>query len=245
MWLVMAQAAEAPGLDLWNILLNAHPVSKVVFAILVVCSVWSVAVIIERIIVLRRTWRNALEGQALLDAWAESSDWTMGKETIRRATREGSPLFSVLRAGIACWDELLQVGETRIEVMEDMVNSAIGRELKLVRAMLRANLSSLANISSTAPFIGLFGTVIGIILTFDTIAREHNMGPDLVGSGIADALVATAMGLFAAIPAVIAYNVFTDKVNQSVLGMEEIAMERIYFLVERTEQIKTSARGAR
>ena len=109
------------------------------------------------------------------------------------------------------------MGETRLEVMETMVLEAVTRELKLVRSMLRVNLPILANIASVAPFIGLFGTVIGIILTFDSIARTGNMGQDLVASGIADALVATAMGLFAAIPAVIAYNFFVDRVNQLIL----------------------------
>ena len=89
------------------------------------------------------------------------------------------------------------------------------------------------NIASVAPFIGLFGTVVGIILTFDTISKKGNMGQDLVASGIADALVATAMGLFAAIPAVIAYNFLTDRVSQVVLEMEAVAMERIYYMVQR------------
>ena len=157
------------------------------------------------------------------------------REEIGKAERGQSPLFSVLRAGIALWDSLVAVGETRIDVMEAMVEQAVGRELKLVKAGLRTNLPILANIASVAPFIGLFGTVVGIIMTFNAIAEKGNMGQDLVGSGIADALVATAMGLFSAIPAVIAYNFFTDKINQLILSIEEVAMERIYFLVQRDQ----------
>jgi biopolymer transport protein ExbB/TolQ len=132
------------------------------------------------------------------------------------------------------------VGETRLEVMEALVTDAVTRELKLVRSMLRANLPILANIASVAPFIGLFGTVVGIILTFQQISATGHMGQELVASGIADALIATAMGLFAAIPAVIAYNYFTDKISQIILSIEEVALERIYFLVQR-EQVEPAA----
>ena len=233
MWFMLAEAASGGGLDLWTILLKASPVSKTVFAILIACSVISVAVIIERWIVLKRAQLATAAALDQLDAWSASQMWDLARAEISRAERETQPLFSVLRVGIAYWHELMSVGESRLEVMETMVTEAVGRELKLVRSNLRANLPYLANIASVAPFIGLFGTVVGIILTFDSISRSGNMGQDLVASGIADALVATAMGLFAAIPAVIAYNFFTDKINEVVLSMEEVALERIYFLVQR------------
>jgi len=235
MWLELAVAAKAPGLDLWGILLNASPISKTVFVVLIGCSVLSIAVIIERWIVLKRVRLSLAAAVGRLDAWAMTQQWETARQEIARATRASNPLLSTLRAGVAYWQELVEVGETRLEVMESMVTEAVGRELKLVRAMLRTNLPILANIASVAPFIGLFGTVVGIILTFDAIARTGNMGQELVGSGIADALVATAMGLFAAIPAVIAYNFFTDHVNQVVLEMEEVALERIYFLIQREQ----------
>jgi len=234
MWFVLAAAEGAHGgMDLWKILLNASPVSKTVFAILIACSVVSVAVIIERWIVLKRAQKATADALEQLDAWSASQMWDLARDEIGRADRETQPLFSVLRVGISYWHELMSVGESRLEVMETMVTEAVSRELKLVRSNLRANLPYLANIASVAPFIGLFGTVVGIILTFDSISRSGNMGQDLVASGIADALVATAMGLFAAIPAVIAYNFFTDRVSNIVLSMEEVALERIYFLVQR------------
>lgn len=233
MWLVLAAAGGTGGLNLWQILLKSSPVSKSVFVILIGCSVLSIAVIIERWIVLSRARKATADALSLLDAWAMTQQWATAREEIAKVTREQSPLFSVLRAGVSFWQELAAVGENRLEVMESMVTDAVTRELKLVRSQLRANLPILANIASVAPFIGLFGTVVGIILTFDSISRSGNMGQDLVASGIADALVATAMGLFAAIPAVIAYNFFTDKIGQVLLSIEEVAMERIYFLVQR------------
>ncbi len=242
MWLVLAQAGAVPakhagGLNLWEILMNAGPVSKLVFVLLIGCSVLSVAVIVERWIVTKRAEKSTNDSLQLLDAWAMTQQWASAREEIGQAIRETTPLFSVLRAGVAYWGELAAVGENRMEVLEAMTFEAVNREMKLVRAMLRANLSILANIASVAPFIGLFGTVVGIIMTFDSIAKSGNMGQDLVASGIADALVATAMGLFAAIPAVIAYNFFSDRCNQLILSMEEVALERIYFLVQRQEII--------
>jgi len=240
MWFELAVAAKAPGLDLWSILLHASPISKTVFVVLIGCSVLSIAVIIERWIVLKRARISMTAAIARLDEWAMKQQWDEARAEIAHATRISNPLLSVLRAGVAYWQELVEVGENRLEVMESMVTEAVGRELKLVRVMLRANLPILANIASVAPFIGLFGTVVGIILTFDAISRTGNMGQELVASGIADALVATAMGLFAAIPAVIAYNFFTDHVNQLVLEMEEVALERIYFLVQREQASETA-----
>lgn len=223
------------GLNLIDILKNSHPISKSVFFLLIACSIISIAVIIERFLVLRKARQAMQTSLGQLDSWSRNEQFDVARRHIGQADRKSSPLFSVLRAGISYWQELVNVGETRVEVMETMVAGAVSRELKLVRAMLRANLPILANISSVAPFIGLFGTVVGIILTFDSISRSGNMGQELVASGIADALIATAMGLFAAIPAVLAYNYFVEKVGHLVLEMEEIALERIYFLVQRDQ----------
>lgn len=236
MWLELAVAGHAPGMNLWEILLGSHPISKIVFVLLIGCSILSIAVIIERWIILKRTRRSMLLATQQLDAWSMARQWEIAREEIMHATRAGNPLYSALRAGVAYWQELVDAGETRMEVMESMVTEAVGRELKLVCSMLRANLPILSNIASVAPFIGLFGTVVGIILTFDAISRTGNMGQELVASGIADALVATAMGLFAAIPAVIAYNFFTDHINQIILDMEATALERIYYLVQRKQE---------
>ena len=231
----MPPESAGQGLNLLTILSESHPISKVVFMLLVGCSILSIGVIIERYLVLGRARKATSEALTQLDEWAEKGQWQTARDEIAHATREKSPLFSVLRAGISYWQQLVGVGETRLEVMEALVMDQVGRELRLVRAMLRSNLPILANITSVAPFIGLFGTVVGILLTFDKISRSGNMGQNIVAGGIADALIATAMGLFAAIPAVLAYNYFTDKVGQIVLSMEEIALERIYFLVQREQ----------
>lgn len=237
MWLVLAAESGHGGMNLWLILWKSSPISKMVFSVLIICSMLSIAVIVERWIVLKRAQRAIDEALNALDNWGLTHQWDAAREAISTTTRAESPLFSVLNAGVGFWQELVDCGEMRLEVMESMVSDAVTRELKLVRSSFRVNLPILANIASVAPFIGLFGTVVGIILTFDSISRTGNMGQDLVASGIADALVATAMGLFAAIPAVIAYNFFVDFVGQLILSIEEVAMERIYFLVQRDDVI--------
>ncbi len=229
----MAVHVAGRGLDLMLILTHATLFGKLVFVILVGCSILSIAVIVERYLVLKRVRASIEQNLIALNGWAANQNWADGRTMISTATREKNPLFSVLRMGVAYWQELGSVGEQRLDVKESMVNAAIVRELKLVRITLRTRLSILANVASVAPFIGLFGTVTGIIATFDTISRTGTMGQDLVASGIAEALVAPALGLFAAIPAVIGYNAFVDQINNMVLAMEEAALERIYFLVQR------------
>ncbi len=228
--------AESGGLNIVEVVMNSTPIAKIVFFTLVICSVASVGVIIERAIVLAKAIKSFKLTLDRIKTVFKEQPWVQSREEILSSHRESAPLFSLLRAGMAYWDELVGFGESRLAVMENLVVEAVERELKLVKAHLRANLPILANISSVAPFIGLFGTVIGIIQTFDTIAKKGNMGQDIIASGIADALIATAMGLFAAIPAVIAYNFFTEKVNLLVTMLEEAALENIYFMVQRDLQ---------
>lgn len=234
MWELLTPFASttAGGLDLYKIVWNAAPISKVVFFLLVACSVLSIAVIIERCLVLWRARAAMNMTRDQLESWSLRKEWAMARAEMEVAERDTNPLGAVLRIGLKNWQGLSQAGDSDKQSMEEKVTEAVGRELRLVRAGLRANLPILANIASVAPFIGLFGTVIGIILTFDAIAKTGSMGQDLVASGIADALIATAMGLFAAIPAVIAYNIFTDKFNILILNMEEIAMQYVFPLVE-------------
>ncbi len=228
--------AASGGLNIVEVVMNSTPIAKIVFFTLVICSVASVGVIIERSIVLAKALKSfKLTLERIKTVFKEQS-WVESREEILSSQREVAPLFSLLRAGMAYWDELVGFGESRLAVMENLVVEAVERELKLVKAHLRANLPILANISSVAPFIGLFGTVIGIIQTFDTISKKGNMGQDIIASGIADALIATAMGLFAAIPAVIAYNFFTEKINLLITMLEEAALENIYFMVQRDLQ---------
>lgn len=127
-----------------------------------------------------------------------------------------SPLTDIFKAGLS------KAGEGKVEIAETMEFSA-RREI----AKLEKNLGVLGTIGNTAPFVGLFGTVLGIMRAFHDLAGSEGAGPSVVAAGIAEALVTTAAGLFVAIPAVIAYNYFTRKVSRYVLEVEASSKEMI------------------
>ena len=222
--------------NLIEIITHSTPFGKAILAILVVASILSIAMIIERIIVLRKIKLNTELDQEQIDEVIRSKDINALSAYIEEATRKTSPLCTVLYEGIAQWKILRATGETRVNFIEEKVNSAVFHEMRSIRTVMRANLSMLANIASTAPFIGLLGTVIGIIQTFQTIGKEGNMGTDLVAGGIAEALIATAMGLFAAIPALLAYNLFSTMIADYILELERKSTDRMVLIMQIMEQ---------
>jgi len=113
---------------------------------------------------------------------------------------------------------------------------ALDRATSISIEDFKRGLSSLATIGSTAPFIGLFGTTIGIINAFQAMAKEENAGIGAVAAGISEALVTTAFGLFVAVPAVWMYNIFTNKIETFTVEMDNSSSELIdYFLKRRSE----------
>jgi len=118
-------------------------------------------------------------------------------------------------------------------LMLDAVRRSMDRESILVSAELKKGVSSLATIGTTAPFIGLFGTVYGIIHAFESMAASGSGGLASVSAGIAEALVTTAFGLFVAIPAVWIFNVFTGRVDYFVLEMNNSSSEMVDFFIKK------------
>jgi biopolymer transport protein ExbB/biopolymer transport protein TolQ len=127
----------------------------------------------------------------------------------------------------------------------DAAERAIEREALITTADLKKGLSGLATIATTAPFIGLFGTVIGIINAFRGMALTGSGGIGAVSAGIAEALVATALGLGVAIPAVFMYNFFLNKVERFQVEMSNSASELIdYFIKRRGAGVKLGVRAS-
>src|SRR6266478_4034613 len=119
-------------------------------------------------------------------------------------------------------------------VMIDRAKRGLERSVAIVHAEMKRGLSALATIGSTAPFVGLFGTVVGILNAFKGIAANKATGLSAVAGGIAEALVTTAFGLLVAVPAVWAYNYFTNKVEAFDVEMDNSSMELInYFILRR------------
>ena len=200
----------AVGLGVWALVLQADLVVKAVMLVLLGASVWCWAVILDKGVRLARLKRRAASFER--DFWSG----TPLDELYRRlAKRIDHPMAMMFAAAIEEWREAPR--STEPAVNQSLVNR-VGRvmELTLDREVstLERHLPSLATIGSTAPFIGLFGTVWGIMNSFQSIAVTKNTTLAVVAPGIAEALLATALGLLAAIPAVVAYNRLAGEVDR-------------------------------
>jgi len=184
---------------------------------LIFCSALSLAVICERLWTLNKAART--QGMAL--SLMPSAEETNPGAALERVVATGAPIGQVVRAGLE------QNGHGR-----DQAKDAMDRAAALQTERLQRNLGILATIGSTAPFIGLFGTVVGIIHAFQAIASKGFGGPSVVAAGIAEALVATALGLFVAIPAVIAYNYFVGRVNRFTIDLDYHATHALALVSE-------------
>jgi Biopolymer transport proteins len=176
--------------------------------LLLILSVASIAVMVERYLFFSKTQVDIERlTDDLINLLKEGND-----EIIKeRLDRSKSFETQVLIAGI----------QFRSEGSKAMEESMIGR-IKSEKSQLDRGLTFLGTLGNNAPFIGLFGTVIGIILAFKDLAENPAGGPSVVMSGISEALVATAVGLFVAIPAVIAFNFFNRVVKKRIANAEAL-----------------------
>jgi biopolymer transport protein ExbB/TolQ len=139
---------------------------------------------------------------------------------------ESSYVAQVVLAGIIEYDGVRQSGRDPVASLE-LVTSALRDSMSEALIQLRQGLGFLATIGSTAPFIGLFGTVVGIINAFRSIAATGSGGMSVVSGGIAEALVSTALGIFVAIPAVVAFNHFTGKIETFHVQMNRASSQLV------------------
>jgi len=211
--------------DMWH---NMGWLPKGVVFLLLIMSVWSLAVMIDRAL-----YFSAARKQSREFAPKVAGALKEGRldEAIKVADRsKKSHLAEVVTAGL---QEFRNYGSGGT-VSEDQVEAsqrALERSEAIVHAKLKRGLGGLATIGSTAPFIGLFGTVVGILNAFQAIATQKTSGIGAVAGGISEALVTTAFGLFVAIPAVMAFNYFTNRVEAFDVEMDNSSSELVdYFL---------------
>ncbi|MBV9860084.1 MAG: MotA/TolQ/ExbB proton channel family protein [Alphaproteobacteria bacterium] len=207
----------ASSLAITTLFLNADIVVKAVLLLLLFASVWSWAVIIEKLWQLGAASRAARGYETRIEG-AHGLDSLIGApETAAPA----DPARLVLAAGAA--ESGLALGEPEsMGERRDRIERAMRLTLSGELRRLEARLPFLATLGSAAPFIGLFGTVWGIMRSFAGIAAAHNTSLAVVAPGIAEALFATAMGLAAAIPAVIAYNKLTVELGRFAGRMQAL-----------------------
>src|SRR6266498_670097 len=229
-WLLQEAAPQWDPISLWKAM---GWVARGVVVILFIMSGWSFGVMIDR-------WMafNAARNQSRSFAPAVAGALREGKieEAIKVAERnKKSHLAKVVTAGLmefkAHQDSPGEIPGETIEASK----RALERTEAIVHAELKRGLGGLATIGSTAPFVGLFGTVVGILNAFNGIAKEKATGLAAVAGGISEALVTTAVGLFVAIPAVMMFNYLTGRVEAFDVEMDNSSSELIdYFLKRRS-----------
>ena len=221
---------EASQWDLRNMWTSMGLLAKIVVVILFILSVYSFGVMIDRFL----RYNNARK-QSRLFVQQVAGALKDGKldEAIAIAERnKKSHIANVVATGLSEFQSASQQ-VSDAEVIE-AAKRGLERSVAIVHAEMKRGLSALATIGSTAPFVGLFGTVVGILNAFKGIAANKATGLSAVAGGIAEALVTTAFGLLVAVPAVWAYNYFTNKVEAFDVEMDNSSMELInYFILRR------------
>jgi biopolymer transport protein TolQ len=216
---ISAVAKAAADLSPWALFLEADAVVKLVMALLLAASIWSWAIIFER----SRTLR-AMNHQA-----RQFEDWFWKAETLdalyEPAAKAQHPSAKLFVAGMNEWRRSLARGRIDREGVRARLASVTAVSIAREIDDLGDKLNILATIGAVAPFVGLFGTVWGIMGAFTSIAASQNTTLAVVAPGIAEALFATAIGLFAAIPAVIGYNRLLHNVGRLEARLSAFAEE--------------------
>ena len=235
-WLWQESPPQHSGLV--DLLLRASPTAKFVLLVLLVFSVFSWAIILTKSRAMNRAQRQSTEFLQVFSRSTRLQDLYAASASFR-----ASPLAAIY---IAAYDELrAQAGRSapapNLEaVTRVMQSTAITETTKLERS-----LGWLASTASTSPFIGLFGTVIGIIISFEGLSQATTASIQAVAPGIAEALIVTAAGIAAAIPAVLAYNHFLNRIKILTSEMDSFSLRLLNFIEGEAQQGMTAGSGER
>lgn len=232
-----AEPTMAEAFSLTEMVKNLGLVAIAVIIILLLMSMYSIAIMVERFLTYTAAKKQSREfaprvAQALKNDRIEEAINISDKH-------KKSHLAMVVNAGL---QEFRAHGQSEDISGEEVEASkrALQRAIAIKSAEFKRGLSGLATIGSTAPFVGLFGTVFGIINAFTGMKSAESAGIGAVAGGIAEALLTTALGLAVAVPAVWLFNYFTGKVDGFIVEMDNSASELIdYFLKNRTRQLKS------
>lgn len=220
--------AQFSIMGMWN---SMTPLGKGIVIVLLIMSAWSLTIAIERLWRFHQAKKQSVEIARVITPLLKAHRLNDAIHIAKDTRYRQSHLARVLAAGLSEFQY-----ETTEELPEDFDiadsgRRALEREALVTTADMRKGLGNLATISTTAPFIGLFGTVIGIITAFQGMAATGSGGLGAVSAGIAEALGATALGLFVAVPAVWMYNYFINRIERFNVEMENSASQLVdYFL---------------
>jgi biopolymer transport protein TolQ len=228
----------AVDLSIWQLFLNAHFVVKLVIIGLLAASVWSWAIIIEKFFLFAKTRKEADKFEQVF--WSGQS---LDELYQALAQRRNTGMAALFVAAMREWKRSTEreSGERSTKPMpgvqlrvEKVMDVTINREVE----RLERRLTFLATVGSTGPFVGLFGTVWGIMTSFQAIAISKNTNLAVVAPGIAEALFATALGLLAAIPAVIFYNKYSAD-SQAISHRLEAFADEFAAIVSRQIDVRS------
>src|ERR1700726_2857557 len=231
LWLLQEQASV--GWDVRSLWAQMGALAKAVVIIMFIMSAWSIGVMIDRYMAY-----GAARKQSRAFAPAVAGALREGKldEAVKIADRyKRSHLAKVVVAGL----QEFQAHQISSEIPGEEIEAskrALERAEAIVHAELKRGISGLATIGSTAPFVGLFGTVVGIINAFQGISSQKSTGLGAVAGGISGALVTTAIGLFVAIPAVWMYNYFSGRIEAFDVEMGNSSSELIDYFLKRSQR---------
>ena len=229
---VSLSGSAITDLSIWSLFLQADFIIQLVIVLLILASFWCWAIIFDKWRRIRRLSNEARQFEEMF--WSGGS---LDDLYDRIGTRPNDPMSAIFVAAMREWrrsasqdavDEHTAVLTSRIDRVMDIT---LGREM----AHLERYMIFLASVGSTAPFVGLFGTVWGIMNSFQAIALTKNTSLAVVAPGIAEALFATALGLVAAIPAVVAYNKLSNDIGRYAGRLEAFSGEFGAILSRRSE----------
>jgi biopolymer transport protein ExbB/TolQ len=220
------------GLDLLQIWDKMSFVGSVVIVLLLLCSIWSVYVCIERVLYFRKAKIQSLLFAKQVTQYLAQDRVADAIEASRKFKQ--SHLARVTRAGLIEFQLVdSKPGALSGDDVVEAARRAIERETLITYSDFKKGTGSLATIATTAPFIGLLGTVIGIIGAFHGMAVAGSGGIGAVSAGIAEALVATALGLMVAIPAAWMFNYFVNVLERFQVEMSNSSSELIDFFIKK------------
>lgn len=237
-WAVPRQATPAiesletgPDFSAWSMFMEASFVVQVVMVILIAASFWSWAVIVEKVWKFRSLRRE-------FDKFEESfwSGTSLDDLYSRLDAEKRTPIEKVFASGMREWRRSFETGGGLIAGASQRIDRAMGVAVERETQKMESWMGFLASVGAIAPFVGLFGTVWGIKNSFEEIAVSQSTNLAVVAPGIAEALLATALGLVAAIPAVVAYNALSDRLGRLSGRLETFSDEFATLLSRQLER---------
>ena len=219
-------------MDMVKMFVDSSLVGKGVIVILIILSIYSIAVMIDKFRSYKAARDESLQFLPVFVKNLKDNNFAGALDAARKYKK--SHIAKVVSAGLIEYDN----DKAELTDSHDLVGAvgrALDRAVSLTSAEMKKGTGGLATIASAAPFIGLFGTVVGIINAFTGIAASGSGGLATVSAGISEALITTAFGIFVAVPAVMSFNYFTTRLERFQIEMSNSSAELLDFFLKKHE----------